>query len=397
MTLDLESVQVASLFVNSLSIIREKAAIAAHPPGHRRRRGRWGRFRPTRARSSRSSTTCCPTRSKFTVEGGQVTLRASRVPRAEVGRLSGAWTGRTFPLGRQRVRESFSRSASPTAASASRRRASSTCSSLSVRSTAAWRENSRARDWVWLWSSSSPSCMAARWRWRAPWARAPASPSGCRSGRRKKRRSPQVKAPAAPASSRRARGRALALVVEDDFKSADLIRVQLEAEGFKVLHAASAEAALRARGAAAAVAHHPRHHAAQHGRLGIPQPPQAGAGARAHPGRDHFDRRGSQQGLRARRRGGHAKAHLAARAATSRSSISVSFPSRRAARSRCWWSTTIPGAVELIAVRILGMASTVLRACGGRDAVDMARRDLPDLIVLDLMMPDVNGFDVVRL
>ncbi len=35
---------------------------------------------------------------KFTVEGGQVTLRAGRVPRAEVGQLSGAWAGRTFPL-----------------------------------------------------------------------------------------------------------------------------------------------------------------------------------------------------------------------------------------------------------------------------------------------------------
>jgi CheY-like chemotaxis protein len=35
-----------------------------------------------------------------------------------------------------------------------------------------------------------------------------------------------------------------ALVVEDDHKSAELIRVQLEAEGFVVLHAASAEAAL---------------------------------------------------------------------------------------------------------------------------------------------------------
>src|SRR5205085_190561 len=38
-------------------------------------------------------------------------------------------------------------------------------------------------------------------------------------------------------------GDRIALVVEDDFKSADLIRVQLEAEGFSVLHAASAEAA----------------------------------------------------------------------------------------------------------------------------------------------------------
>ena len=35
---------------------------------------------------------------KFTVEGGQVTLRAGRVPRAEVGRLSGSRTGRSFPL-----------------------------------------------------------------------------------------------------------------------------------------------------------------------------------------------------------------------------------------------------------------------------------------------------------
>jgi len=39
-------------------------------------------------------------------------------------------------------------------------------------------------------------------------------------------------------------GARTALVVEDDDKSAELIRVQLEAEGFTVLHAASAEAAL---------------------------------------------------------------------------------------------------------------------------------------------------------
>ncbi|HTA21675.1 MAG TPA: response regulator, partial [Polyangia bacterium] len=39
-------------------------------------------------------------------------------------------------------------------------------------------------------------------------------------------------------------GARTALVVEDDLKAADLIRLQLEAEGFKVLHAASAEAAL---------------------------------------------------------------------------------------------------------------------------------------------------------
>jgi CheY-like chemotaxis protein len=54
-----------------------------------------------------------------------------------------------------------------------------------------------------------------------------------------------------------------------------------------------------------------------------------------------------------------------------------------------------PKAVELIAIRILGLASTILRAYGGREAIEAARRELPDLIVLDLMMPEVNGFDVV--
>jgi CheY-like chemotaxis protein len=38
----------------------------------------------------------------------------------------------------------------------------------------------------------------------------------------------------------------------------------------------------------------------------------------------------------------------------------------------------------------------VLRAHGGREAIDVARAQLPGLIVLDLMMPSVNGFDVVE-
>jgi CheY-like chemotaxis protein len=54
-----------------------------------------------------------------------------------------------------------------------------------------------------------------------------------------------------------------------------------------------------------------------------------------------------------------------------------------------------PKAVELIAIRIHGLAKTVLRAYGGREAIAMAQRELPDLIVLDLLMPEVNGFEVV--
>ena len=54
-----------------------------------------------------------------------------------------------------------------------------------------------------------------------------------------------------------------------------------------------------------------------------------------------------------------------------------------------------PAAVELLALAMQGTASTVLRAYGGREAIDSALRELPDVILLDLMMPETNGFDVV--
>jgi len=55
-----------------------------------------------------------------------------------------------------------------------------------------------------------------------------------------------------------------------------------------------------------------------------------------------------------------------------------------------------PQAVEFIAINIMTMAGTVLRAYGGREAIDVARKELPDVILLDLMMPEVSGFDVVE-
>ena len=56
-----------------------------------------------------------------------------------------------------------------------------------------------------------------------------------------------------------------------------------------------------------------------------------------------------------------------------------------------------PKAVELLATYLQGPAYEVLRAHGGKEGIETARRELPDLIVLDLMMPEVSGFDVVEM
>ncbi len=53
-------------------------------------------------------------------------------------------------------------------------------------------------------------------------------------------------------------------------------------------------------------------------------------------------------------------------------------------------------AVEVIAAYLPPPAYAVVRAYGGREAIALATRLQPDLILLDLMMPEVNGFDVVR-
>jgi PAS domain S-box-containing protein len=54
-----------------------------------------------------------------------------------------------------------------------------------------------------------------------------------------------------------------------------------------------------------------------------------------------------------------------------------------------------PKAVEVIAAFLPLSEYTVVRAYGGSEGIALAERLLPDVIILDLMMPEVNGFDVV--
>lgn len=55
-----------------------------------------------------------------------------------------------------------------------------------------------------------------------------------------------------------------------------------------------------------------------------------------------------------------------------------------------------PQAVELIEQNLLLSGHRVLKAYGGVDGIRVAREEKVDLIILDLMMPEINGFDVAK-
>jgi two-component system, OmpR family, response regulator len=55
-----------------------------------------------------------------------------------------------------------------------------------------------------------------------------------------------------------------------------------------------------------------------------------------------------------------------------------------------------PNIVELLSVSLRFAGFEVASAMTGRDAVSQARQFRPDLVLLDVMLPDVDGFDVLR-
>jgi CheY-like chemotaxis protein len=187
----------------------------------------------------------------------------------------------------------------------------------------------------------------------------------------------------------------VALVVEDDAQSAELIRVQLEAEGFTVLHADSAEAALA---------------------IASEQPLSLISLDIMLPNMDgweflgHLKKTPALAGIPVvivsivadRSKGLALGAAAVMQKPISRQDLCESlvdlglFPlsASEDQKLKVLVVDDDPKAVELIAARVAGLA--VHRAYGGREAIDAARRELPDLIVLDLMMPGVDGFEVVR-
>jgi len=55
-----------------------------------------------------------------------------------------------------------------------------------------------------------------------------------------------------------------------------------------------------------------------------------------------------------------------------------------------------PSILDMLRTRLGAAGYRVLTAADGTDAIDLARRELPRLVVLDVMMPTMSGWEVAR-
>ena len=326
---------------------------------------------------------------KFTLDGGLVSLRAGKVPRADVGHLTNPAGGRSFPLAYSPWDEFLRISVTdsgigihPASLDLLFEPFSQLESGLARRfeGTGLGLAMIRALTELHLGTLAVESVVGTGSTFTV-WL--PLRPIG---SRREEERPP---APPARSSLR------TALVVEDDLKSAALIRLQLESEGFQVIHAPSAEAAL------VMAEQQPLTLVT----LDIQLPEMNGW---------DFLARFKQVPTLARvpvviisigadrNKGIALGAAAVMQKPVSRQDLYESlveldlFPLTSRKQLKVLIADDDPKAVELVALRFAGLATTVLRAYSGREAIDMTRKELPDLLVLDLLMPEVTGFDVVE-
>jgi len=392
MALDLEGAEVASLLENSLSVIREKAA------AHRieLREDLQENLEPIRVDPRKTKQIVYNLLSnalKFTPDGGRVALSARRATRGEVENwATDKPNGMRLPLSSNEFTEFLEISVVDTGIGIKPEDAprlfqpfSQLDSSLSRRYEGTGLGLAMVMKMAQLHGgtvavSSEPgkgSCFMVWLPWRY-------SATGTLE-----------QDVLAPGGAMAGAEEGLALVVEDDDAAAELLRLQVEAEGLRVLREASAEAALALMGS-----RHPSviildillpgmdgwDFLARCKEVGSPWAgvPVVIASVAADSQRGFS--LGAAQVLQ--------KPVSREEMAEALHRVGLGVPSGPARKVLI--VDDDPKAVEILAAYLAEPGYTVLRAYGGREGIELARRERPDLMMLDLMMPEVSGFDVVE-
>jgi PAS domain S-box-containing protein len=392
MLLDLESVPVSALFANSLSIIREKAA--ARQIRLKMEIGEdLGSLSVDARKVKQIVYNLLANAVKFTNARGDVTLKATRVPRAAVGEhMFGEWAGRSTALAENEFEEFLQISVTDSGIGITPEGLECLFKPFSQV------DSGLARQFEGTGLGLAMVKLLAELHGGAV-AVESAVGKGSRFSvwlplRETQEIVPVARTPVAPLI-KPLPGDRVALVVEDDFKSADLIRVQLESEGFTVLHVTTAEAALEVAG----------QQLLSLITLDI-----------MLPNMDGWELLGRLKQVPALK---HIPVVIISIVADNNKGFALGASAvmqKPISRQELYESLnqlgllpTVgkslkvlvvdddPHAVELTSGYVSGIAGTVLlRAYGGAEAIEIARREVPDLIILDLMMPEISGFDVVE-
>jgi PAS domain S-box-containing protein len=388
MALELEPVDLGGLLSNSLSIVREKAA-AQRIHLHLEAGADLGIPRLDMRKTKQIVYNLLSNAVKFSASGGKVTLSARRVSRSTVGTLTGEWPVHSFALADNAYddfleicvrdggigisKENMAKLFQPFRQidSGLARKYEGTGLGLAMVKQLAELHGGT----VAVASAEGEGARFAAWL--------PLRSSGEVADTKTYNEHVATAAEAAH------EGR-VALIVEADARAADLVRMLLEAEGFSVLHAITSEAALVMA----------RQHTLSLITLDIDLPGEFllqirkdGALARV-PVVIISGAIDSNMAL-----SGGAAAVLQkpiSRAELKTSLADLGLQPHREHTHLVLVVDDDPKAVELLAAFLAPPAYAVVRAYGGREAISLAQRLRPDLIVLDLMMPDTNGFDVAE-
>lgn len=409
LALELETVDVRKFLPNSLSIVREKAA-AQRIQLTLQMDENLGLLQLDMRKTRQIVYNLLANAVKFSTSGERVTLRVRRVPRATVGTLAGAWPVHGFALAPSAFDEFLELSVSDSGIGISRQNMtklfqafSQIDSSLSRKFEGTGLGLAMVKQLAELHGGTvavasaedEGACFAVWLPLRPSEAAEPLdAPGQALAVPEKTIATPVVPVKAPVPLTLAALGQRVALVVEDDDRAADLIGLLLEAEGFTVLRSACAEEALLL--------------APQHVlsliTLDIHLPGMGGWEFLLQL-RENISLAkvpvvvisSTTDGNLALTGGAAAVLQKpVSRAQLKFSLLNLGLHPRQGRTHMILVVDDDPKAVEVIAAFLPASAYSVVRAYGGAEAIAMAQHLQPDLLVLDLMMPEVNGFDVVE-